>query len=70
MTILAGYFQETPHAAFMPRFGRGKIRAFFHSEVASGRSEPAYYGTLGPLPPRHEALIAAARAAFGGTINW
>ena len=66
MSILAGY-REAPRPAFMPNFGRGKIRTLVQDALASFRSLP---GDSDMPQTRHEAMIAAARIAFGGTINW
>jgi hypothetical protein len=46
------------------------IRAFVHAALASLGSRPEEGDEPRALPAGHEAVIAAARSAFGGTIAW
>ena len=69
MSILADY-REAPRPGFMPNYGRGKIRALVQDALASFRSVPGDSDMPQMPQTRHEAMIAAARIAFGGTINW
>jgi len=63
---------QAPHPGTMPTYfpSLGRIRAFVASAMAS--ITPAHKKTLEsrPRPSGHEAIIAAARSVFGGTIVW
>ncbi len=69
MSILAGY-REPPRPAFTPKYDRGKIRTLVQDALASFRSVPGDSDMPQVPQTRHEAMIAAARIALGGTINW
>ena len=63
---------EVPRPMLAPRYFRssGGIRAFVASALASLSSAREQTDEPQTLPGRYEAVIAAARSAFGDTIAW
>jgi hypothetical protein len=64
--------RRAPRPGTMPPYVRpsGRIRAFVASALASMSPAPEKAEEPRPRPTGHEAMIAAARSAFGGTIAW
>lgn len=64
--------RKTPRPGATPSRLRlsGRIGAFVRAPFASLGSRPEEGDEPRALLARHEAVIAAARSAFGGTIAW
>ena len=69
MSTIAEYRHEAPGPAFTPYAGQ-RIRELVQHALAAFRSWPEDSDVPRVLQTRHEAMIEAARIAFGGTINW
>ena len=72
MSTIAEHPHEAPRPVLPLRYRRhsGRIFALVHAALASLGPRPEEGEEPRALPGRHEAVIAAARAAFGGTIAW
>ncbi len=72
MSTFAEFPLETPRPVPALRYRRkgGKVRALVHAALASLSSWPEETEEPRVSLARQEAVIAAARSAFGGTIAW